>query len=133
MLVYMHLLTVPAPAHIRRQFPALITLAYLFYQTNPVQTHWQQPNTVRSDAVTLALLMIDNAADRPVLRRQPKAAHTQSPSQGYELIVYLAAAGTNCSETEYITVSPFLCLRSTGKYLPCCGSINFLVANLPPV
>lgn len=95
--VCMHLLTVPAPAYIKRQFPVLITLTYLIYQSNAVQTHWQQPNTVRSDTVTLSLLMIDNAADRPVLHRQPKAAHTQSPSQGYELIVYLAAAGTNCS------------------------------------
>lgn len=75
--VRMHLLTVPAPAYIKRQFPALITLTYLFYQPNPVKTHWQQLNTVRSDAVTLALLMIDNAADRPALHSQPKESFTR--------------------------------------------------------
>lgn len=54
------LLTGHAGANINRQSPLLIILTYLFHQTNPVQTDL----TVKPDAVTLALLMIHNAADR---------------------------------------------------------------------
>lgn len=60
------LLTGHAPAYIKRQSPLLITLTYHFSQTNPVQTDLLQHNTVKPDAVTLALLMIHNAADHCV-------------------------------------------------------------------
>lgn len=57
------LFTGHAPAYIKRQSTLLITLTYHFSQTNPVQTDLLLHNTVKPDAVTLALLMIHNAAN----------------------------------------------------------------------
>lgn len=100
--MHTNLLTGHVPAYIKRQFSLLITLTYLFSQTNPVCTGFiPQQNTVRSKHGH-----VNSCGDSECCCPLSNVQYVKvCPPQGYEyMVVHLVSAGADQDAPGVISI-----------------------------